>query len=48
MISNIFFKFINESIFERDISISKKGIFDEIFIFNKFLIKMSKEFKARI
>ena len=48
MISNALFKFISELIFEKDILISKKSIFDEIFIFNEFLIKMLKKFKMRI
>ena len=48
MISNVFFKFINESTFEKDISILKKDIFNEIFVFNEFLIKMLKKFKTKI
>ena len=39
---------MNESIFEKDMSISKKNIFDKIFVFNEFLIKILKEFKMRI
>ena len=46
--SNALFKFISELIFEKSISISKKDIFDKIFIFNEFLIKMLKEFKIKI
>ena len=46
--SNALFKFINELIFKKSISISKKDIFDKIFIFNEFLIKMLKEFKIKI
>ena len=46
--SNIFFKFINESIFEKGMLILKEGIFNEIFVFNKFLIKMLKEFKVKV
>ena len=48
MISNILFKFINESTFKKNMLISKKDIFDKIFVFNEFLIKMLKEFKMRV
>ena len=46
--SNVLFKFISELIFKKSISTSKKDIFNKIFIFNEFLIKMLKEFKMRI
>ena len=48
MISNAFSKFMSESIYEKDILISKKDTFDEMFIFNEFLIKMLKEFKIKV
>ena len=43
-----FFRFMSESIREKNILISKKNTLDEMFVFNKFLIKMSKEFKIRV
>ena len=45
---DILFRFINKSTRERDMLISKKNILDEMFAFNKFLIKISKEFKIRV
>ena len=46
--SNVLFKFINESTFEKNMLISKKNTLNEIFIFNEFLIKMLKKFKVKI
>ena len=43
-----FFKFISESTREKNILISKKSTLNEMFVFNKFLIKMLKEFKIKI
>ena len=45
---NVLFKFMSESIFKKNMLISKKDILDEIFIFNECLIKMLKKFKMRI
>ena len=39
---------MSESTRERDILISKKDTFDEMFFFNEFLIKMLKEFKIKV
>ena len=45
---NVLFRFMSESARERDMLISKKNTLDEMFVFNEFLIKMSKEFKIRV
>ena len=45
IVFDILSKLINNLIIEKNISIFEKNIFDEIYIFNKFLIKIIFEYK---
>ena len=45
---NALSRFMSESTQKKNILISKENILDEMFAFNEFLIKMSKEFKIRV
>ena len=48
IVFDILFKLINDLTIEKNISISEKNILDEIYIFNKFLIKIIFKYKKNL